>query len=420
MTEQVTGNRKIDEDVEAVKSKLDLEVCMEMAVEAGKSRVGQVLDIFRLSKTTGRLQANEYYYFQLYDDKQFTFEEKTRFASERFGNYLITRTNDVDWHYLSVDKFKAYSHLEAQDFPIPETQAILYEKDRDFDGVPKLSNQQEFESYLKSDARFPIYAKPVFGIGSIGNFLIRGFEDGKVLLHGDDDMEIGEFYRKVEPKHAYMLQTLLTPHQDLVDVTPHISTVRLVIMIQDGQPKIIHSLWKIPAAENIADNFWRKGNMLANVDFHTGQVNRLIRGTGPWLEELDKHPVSGIDMNGFQIPYWSDIVEMCKEGAKAFSPLRFQSWDIGLAPEGPVVVEVNSGSALGLAQLAQGKGFLTDEFLGFLSDHDCKLKRRPKLRRRAGRGSSSPVSELPKVPVPTLGKPTESKPAEQDELAGSR
>src|SRR3546814_6489185 len=37
---------------------------------------------------------------------------------------------------------------------------------------------------------------------------------------------------------------------------------------------------KIPAGANIADNFWRAGNMLANIDPEHGTILRVLRGTG--------------------------------------------------------------------------------------------------------------------------------------------
>ena len=59
--------------------------------------------------------------------------------------------------------------------------------------------------------------------------------------------------------------------------------------------------------------------------------------------------------------------------AQYFSGLKFQSWDIGLTDQGPVVVELNPGSSFILPQLAEGRGFLTDDFLEFLRDCGCKL-----------------------------------------------
>ena len=38
--------------------------------------------------------------------------------------------------------------------------------------------------------------------------------------------------------------------------------------------------WKIPAPHNIADNFWRPGNLLAALDRHTGEVKRVTTNVG--------------------------------------------------------------------------------------------------------------------------------------------
>ena len=155
-----------------------------------------------------------------------------------------------------------------------------------------------------------------------------------------------------------------------------VSTVRVIIIIDQGRPEIIQTVWKIPASGNIADNFWRSGNMLAAVDMTTGVVERAVRGIGPDLEVLDDHPDTGQPLKGFQLPDWDQALALCLEFAMAFHKLRYQSWDIALCPDGPVFVEVNTGSAFNLSQLATGKGFLTDRFRAFLESCGYRNKKR--------------------------------------------
>ena len=140
----------------------------------------------------------------------------------------------------------------------------------------------------------------------------------------------------------------------------------MILIIEDDQPEIIETIWKIPTGANVADNFWRAGNMLAAVDGDTGQVRRVIRGFGPDLEELDHHPDSGKPLKGLVLPNWDDLRTQCLEFAMVFDKLRYQSWDIAICPDGPMVVEVNAGSAFNLSQLAAGRGILTDRFRAFL------------------------------------------------------
>ena len=55
-------------------------------------------------------------------------------------------------------------------------------------------------------------------------------------------------------------------------------------------PKIIRACWKIPAGVNMADNYWRAGNLLAQIDMHSGRVLRVSSGAGLDVRCHDAHP----------------------------------------------------------------------------------------------------------------------------------
>ncbi len=173
---------------------------------------------------------------------------------------------------------------------------------------------------------------------------------------------------------AYLFQTVLLPHPALQGITSGTPTVRVILILEDGRPEILHTIWKIPAAGNVADNFWRPGNLLADIDAATGTVRRVIRGFGLKFEELTTHPDSGRNLRGLVLPDWEKTVALSLDCAAIFSGLGYQSFDIALTPAGPVVVEVNTGSAFNLSQLVTGRGFLTDRFADFLRRNRYRLK----------------------------------------------
>ena len=70
----------------------------------------------------------------------------------------------------------------------------------------------------------------------------------------------------------------------------------------------------------------------------------------------------------------TDSASKCSRSRRLFHPLRYQSWDIAMAEQGPVAVEVNTGSAFNLAQLAWDQGILDEDFAGFLRGCGYKLK----------------------------------------------
>jgi len=52
-----------------------------------------------------------------------------------------------------------------------------------------------------------------------------------------------------------------------------------------------------------ADNYWRGGNLLANLDVETGVIRRVVRGKGVALEELADHPGTGQKLAGLALPH---------------------------------------------------------------------------------------------------------------------
>ncbi len=343
--------------------------------DSGKSFAAQVRDIYRLGRTDGRLTAQDYYYYRLYDDARYTFADKARFLGEQIHFGIIAKCCDRTWWAAADDKFLAYRFLAATGFPVPETQAVYDTSCRGFGNTRRLDSATALGDFLAHEAAFPLFAKPLDGVGSFGACRIDGFDDDCVALNGNMPVPLDAFAADLAGQ-GYLLQSLLLPHPDLAAMTPAVATVRVILIVTAEGPRILHTVAKIPANGNIADNYWREGNMLAAVDPASGKITRVVRGFGPDLEEPTHHPDSGAPLLGLTLPDWPALTALCLDGARLYSATRYQSWDIALAAGGPVAVEVNTGSAFNLAQIASGSGFLTDEFADFLAGCGYRLKHR--------------------------------------------
>ena len=140
------------------------------------------------------------------------------------------------------------------------------------------------------------------------------------------------------------------------------------MLVHDDGPEVYRAIWKVIAGKNMADNFWRRGNLLGAVDPENGRVYRVIRGVGPEQEEIETHPDTGAQVNDIVLPDWPRLIETGKLAASIFPELRIIALDIAICPQGPVVVEVNIGGALNLPQLATGTGMLEPRFVDFLEE----------------------------------------------------
>ena len=149
-------------------------------------------------------------------------------------------------------------------------------------------------------------------------------------------------------------------------VGDRLSSVRIMVRLKAGGPELFRPVWKIPVGDNVADNVWRDGNLLAAIDPANGQVKRVMIGFGPDEEEAETHPDTGAKLQGATIPDWHAMAELCLKAAPHFPGLRLQAWDVASTSEGPMILEINGAGDLSMTQRAEGRGVLDIEFLRFL------------------------------------------------------
>jgi hypothetical protein len=162
---------------------------------------------------------------------------------------------------------------------------------------------------------------------------------------------------------AFLLQRVERNHAAIARFADALATVRICLLRTGDGVKIPFAALKPPAGGNVADNFWRDSNLVCNLDVDSGEILR-VRVKGP-IEPVDieQHPVSGKRMPGERVPMWAEVIEAARAASDIFDPIRYQTMDIAVTPEGPVLVEINSGGSFELIQLASGSGFLTDDVI---------------------------------------------------------
>lgn len=369
-TETSVPVKQFDADYSHYHAKLDISRCMLGARnDCGKGYSSQIAEIWALSRGVGHLTVQDYFYYRLYADELYSWDDKRRFLSERLHWPLTRKCADQRWWVTADDKLVAQTVLQQAGAPLPTVQAVYATNRRNHGPLRACTTADQLADFLAGDARYPLFAKPIGGIASLGAFSLNGFDASSRTLDlaGGKTLALDEFVQHMQQNDGYILQSRLHPHPDLQAVCGDtVSTVRVIVIIEEQRPEIIESVWKIPTGTNVADNFWRAGNMLGALDRDTGRVDRVIRGYGPKLEELDDHPDSGKPLKGLVLPHWDDVQALCLDLAMVYEKLRYQSWDIAICSDGPVVVEVNAGSAFNLSQLATGRGILTDRFRAFL------------------------------------------------------
>ncbi|NIA67329.1 hypothetical protein HBA54_01850 [Pelagibius litoralis] len=336
-------------------------------LRSGRNPMSMVMEHWKLRRKIGRLTLQEYLLYNLYDDSLYDQAEKERFLSEGVHWPITNRCSDLSWRATTEDKWLSYQILHQFGIAVPKTLAIIDSSGRSFGPDRRLENADQLSGFLRDLNTFPIFAKPNNSLGSFGAFVIQAFDNGVVHLDGGRRSTPQDLLDGMVAGNCYLLQEMIENHADIRKYAGAVATLRTMNLVENGKVTTPFTLFKIPVGNNIADNFWRKGNLLANVDRENGKILRVLRGKGPAVEEFNAHPATGQPLVGTYLPYWQELRQLNEDCARLFAPVRYQSLDIAFTDAGPVVVEINSGGSFLLPQLASGRGFLTDEVHAFFA-----------------------------------------------------
>lgn len=366
-----------------------MEAAIAVARAGGRNPFAQAADLFALRRGPGMLESDEYYAFRLWDRGRFSPAEAAAFAGRRRQQADAALVNDPSWYALGQDKLAAGAVIEGLGLPVPPIQAILHER-RGGPGIPALRDRDSLARHLREEIAYPFFGKPIAGSYSVGVLGVEAYEreGDRLRLANGRHMALTAYVERLfeayENKSRYhvdgfLFQAMLRPHEQLAAICgrPALSTIRVVLLIDEGEVSLFRAVWKIPAGDNQADNFWRKGNLIAPIDFTTGQVGEAVRGTGLEQDRLSHHPDTGAAITGVVVPDWAELAYLAREATQAFPGMQMQGWDIALTDQGPRLIEVNGVGDYNLPQIAYGRGLLERPFLDFLER--CRARRNRKV-----------------------------------------
>lgn len=313
-----------------------------------------------------KLGANEYYDLRLFDPK-YSRSEKNAFLGQGGVNALNLKINPdtlMETKNFVGNKLVYTAHLRDHAIATTDTQAFVattYSSEADF----LLKDEADFIDFMRNGARYPLFGKPQGGSLSVGSIRIERLDGDTLLLGNGKTVGLTRFVSDVFKHYAdgYLLQTALSPHKTLAQITGKaVGCVRVVTVRAEESIKPLYALWKIPGPSAMSDNFWQTGTMLALIDLANGQIIKCRRGSGLQAEEIRRHPASGEELKGLQIPFWNGALASAIAAHDLTPTLGVCGFDIAITDDGPVIVECNDRPNHMLYQYASQKGINNPEF----------------------------------------------------------
>lgn len=143
----------------------------------------------------------------------------------------------------------------------------------------------------------------------------------------------------------FILQRALHTHLSLGPLSPSaLCTLRCITFLDaSGVPRLVGAGLRLPVGRMIVDNV-SAGGTFAGVDPDTGRLTRGFRVRPARLfERTFTGPDGATPLEGFLLEQWPAARALALAAQRAAAPIPTVGWDIGLAADGPILVEANIG-----------------------------------------------------------------------------
>ena len=173
----------------------------------------------------------------------------------------------------------------------------------------------------------------------------RGFGVEAFDLNSDNMQEI---YDRLATYPVGVVDQYVVQHPEMLGLCPSsVNTIRVVTFSSNTQPvtadgkymDIAYTALRIGGGGSIVDNF-HSGGMVSIIDLESGKL--ITDAADMECNVFTHHPATGVEIKGFQIPYYKEALAMVTEAVTKNKLEGYLGWDIAIAEDGPLLIEVNN------------------------------------------------------------------------------
>lgn len=261
---------------------------------------------------------------------------------------LQTKVNPADAFHLTEEKLDFYRRCEECRLPTPEILAVYQTEPKRLPGFRAIESADDWKAFLAGHARLDFVIKPSSGVHGQGFRVLHW--DGSSLYENERRLELDSFLGELKKSEymTWLIQELLSSHEKIFELTgsPKLQTLRVVTLRGDSDDiRILIAYFRIIVGASVIDNFnfGESGNLVGTIDIKTGQLSEVLGcgSDGIGLEKVHVHPNTQNVFSGFALPFWNEVMDLVRESARVFAPLRTVGWDVAITDQGVALIEGN-------------------------------------------------------------------------------
>lgn len=136
-----------------------------------------------------------------------------------------------------------------------------------------------------------------------------------------------------------IIEEALCSHKDIRFNATSLNTIRAhSITDANGDIHVFKFILRVGVGNTPVDNYCA-GGCIYEVDVNNGVI--ISDGYSKVHGNPIKHPGTDITMRGYQLPYWTEVIELVKKAHKLLPEIKFIGWDVAITENGPELIEGN-------------------------------------------------------------------------------
>lgn len=156
-----------------------------------------------------------------------------------------------------------------------------------------------------------------------------------------DEASAKELFSTFSIDSPMLCEEFIRQHEKLNELSPaSVNSIRVITILKNNVVEIIAATLKTESGSGkIVDNLHR-GGIGAQVDIPTGIVSTF--GIDYSFNTYTHHPTTGVQIIGFKIPYWEEVLKVVIEAHLLNPKCLIYGWDLAITPDGVDIVEANN------------------------------------------------------------------------------
>ena len=312
----------------------------------------------------------KYYLYALYNDSRRMGQYIPKRTWGRLLEYLLSEKGAGDREILD-DKRVTDQHFRQKGLP---TIPILAE----FENGEVISRDWTARSVLPG---IDLFSKPAVANQGRGAHRWRIRSDGR--YRAEDGAVVGQTELVDRLKHqskgkVVLLQPRVANHAQLQKLSGDTLVSLRIITMRRPQERARYLIGSIslPVGDVVGSNT-QFGVLRAPIEEATGRlgVSYDQKDISRVMEPISVHPVTGGRIEGFELPFWKETVDLAIQAHETFTDIALIGWDIALTPDGPVIIEGNSNPGADMLQVSHKKPLGATDFpVLYIANLECATR----------------------------------------------